>query len=153
MGYYVEITEADYTIPTANIEAAFEALKALNHSVPDSEKRGGSWSGGKQTAAWFSWMSEKYDEECADLGAILEELGFEFLQTEAGLSILGYDSKTGQEDLFLKALEPFALPGSYINWRGEDGWDYSTIVPEQPALDAAPTERGEYIVLPASAVS
>jgi hypothetical protein len=41
---------------------------------------------------------------------------------DGSLSLVHYDSKVGQEDLFLEAIAPFATPGSYIEWKGEDGF-------------------------------
>jgi hypothetical protein len=70
-------------------------------------------------------MSEKYDEEAEDAEHIFKMLGFETeCNPDDGLTLLGYDSKTGQEDLFLKAIE-FDAEGT-ITWRGEEGESWTT---------------------------
>jgi hypothetical protein len=126
MGYYVQIDNSNFTIPADKLDEAFELLKALNHK-PGVEKRGGSFGGGKQSAAWFSWMTENYDETSKDAADIFQQLGFETELNEAGdLLLTGYDSKTGQEDLFLAEILHLATDGSEIQWRGEDGSIWKT---------------------------
>jgi hypothetical protein len=122
MGYYVQIEEADFTVPRKNLEQADAALRALN-TDPSVDKTGGLWGPGGKKAAWFAWMDEHYDDRavCADLAAILRMLGFDLDSDEGGLHIIGYDSKTGQEDLFIERLAPYATEGSYLQWRGEEG--------------------------------
>ena len=41
MGYFVETTEIDFTIPSGNIDAAYEAMCELN--AHDELKHGGIW--------------------------------------------------------------------------------------------------------------
>lgn len=124
MGYYVEIEQSDAKIPKENLTVAYEKMCALN-MTHDNEKRGGSWSDGKQKSKWFSWMDANYPETCKDAQAIFEQMGFETEYDERGdLLIKAYDNKMGQEDLFLKAIENEAL-GS-IFWKGEDGSKWST---------------------------
>ena len=124
MGYYVQIVESNARIPAANLQRAYEKMCALN-VTHDQQKRGGSYSGGVQTSRWFSWMDANYPETCKDAKAVLEQLGFECSYAANGdLLIDGYDSKTGQEDLFLKAIE-FDAEGT-ITWRGEEGESWTT---------------------------
>jgi len=119
MGYYVLIEDSNLTIRAENLDGAFEAMKALNSR--DDLKHGGAWSGGKQTATWFSWMDADYDKTSRDAAHILEQLGFEFsIDDEGDLSITGYDNKIGSEEHFLHAIAPFVESGSMIIWRGED---------------------------------
>ena len=55
------------------------------------------------------------------LPKVLEELGFGIDYNDEGDIIgLSYDSKTGDEDVFLDALRPVVKEGSYIVWEGED---------------------------------
>lgn len=124
MGYYVAITDSTARIPQANLKRAYDKMCALN-VTHDSKKLGGSWAGGSQTSRHFSWMDENYPETCGDARAILEQLGFDCDYNDAGdLLIMGYDSKTGQEDLFLKAIEMDAV--GMIDWRGEEGETWTT---------------------------
>ena len=117
MGYYVKIVKSNAYIPAANLQRAYKKMCALNvthHSV----KRGYRYSGGEKLAFWFSWMDENYPETCKDAQAVLEQLGFSTEYNDAGdLLLTGYDNKTGQEELFLKAIEEDGV-GSIV-WEGE----------------------------------
>ena len=132
MGYYVRTTDCDFYIAKSKKNPAYEALCALNQH--DDLKVGGSFGGelsgdsprpeglSYHPARWFSWMSPDYPSKCKDLRQILEELGFEVEEDDAGnITYLRYDSKTGQEVLFLSALAPFVRDGSTIDWQGEEG--------------------------------
>jgi hypothetical protein len=124
MGYYTTITDADFLIPAANEAAALAALKALNDPKYNEQKQGGSWDNTGKSAAWYSWMDADYDQKVKNCGDVFGMLGFEFEETADGLRLTGYDSKTGQEDLFLAAVAPYVKAGSYLAWRGEDGTLY-----------------------------
>lgn len=131
MGYYVSITEGTVTIPKENLAKAYERMCALNDN--DSIKRGGQWGGDIDSksprptglnyhpAKWFSWMDANYPETCKDAKAILDSLGFESHLNDEGITIFGYDSKMGQEDLFLEAISDLCTKDSFLVWRGEDG--------------------------------
>lgn len=131
MGYYVSITEGEVTIPKANLEEAYKRMCALNDN--DAVKRGGQWGGeissdsprpegmSYHPARWFSWMDANYPETCSDAKAILRELGFELEDRDGDLFIFGYDSKVGQEELFLDAISDLCTKDSFLVWRGEDG--------------------------------
>ena len=123
MGYYVTLIDSNFTIPADKLDEATRLLKALNHQ-PGIEKRGGSYSGGKQTASWFSWMSENYDQELHTAREIFAELGFDVLgggENSSDLTLDSYDNKMGQEDLFIDAVSHLANEDWYLEWRGEDG--------------------------------
>ena len=128
MGYYINIIESTFTIPTANLDEAYKRMCALNEN--DSIKRGGSYPGepmdedkraalGYNPNKWFSWTDPNYPSKCADAEAILRHLGFEVMVTRSGLIITQYDSKYGQEELFLAAVCDLAT--GYIVWGGENG--------------------------------
>jgi hypothetical protein len=119
MGYYVKVIKSTAFIPAAKLQTAFEKMCALNTTHHDA-KQGGSWSKGQQVARWFSWMDADYPSVCADAQAILEMLGFETeYRTNGDLELLAYDSKSGQEDLFLDAIK-HELCGE-LHWMGEEG--------------------------------
>ena len=134
MGYYVKIVKSTAYIPAANLQRAYEKMCALNvthHSV----KRGGQYKGGEKVS-WFSWMDENYPETCKDAQAVLEQLGFSTEYNDAGdLLLTGYDNKTGQEDLFLKAIEEEGV-GSIV-WKGEDGNTWSTFFVGDTAIESS----------------
>lgn len=127
MGYYVRIKHSTLTIPAANKPAVLQIWKDLNKPENNHLKHGGGWSGGKQTAYWYSWMDENYDKTCNSCEEILEMLGFEIDVTEdGGVAISGYDSKMGQEDLFIQRAAHL-MTGS-VSWVGEDGETFSWTV-------------------------
>ena len=125
MGYYVS-GNGHLVIKKENLAAAYEALMALN-DAPDSAKRGGSYSGGKQHSSWFSWMPADL-RELADTKAVFEQLGFETMDHHGDLLITCYDNKSGQEEVFFAAAAPFIENGSY-EWTGEDSafWEWEFI--------------------------
>lgn len=125
MGYYVSIENVDWAIPPERVDDAYAAVCALNEN--NAGKTGGSWPRnesieGPHDKVWFAWMPWNYPEVCPTLASVLETLGFEVETEDDGtVRIRGYDSKTGNEGQFLEACAPFISPGSYIEWRGEDG--------------------------------
>lgn len=113
MGYYVRIEEVDW-----EIKETPEALATIRE-MPKKYKaiqRGGSSNGEK----WFSWMNDTEIETAETVESVFNQLGFETQKTDDGFEIIGYDSKTGQEDLFLAVMAPFTVQGSTIEWVGED---------------------------------
>jgi hypothetical protein len=120
MGYYIDLTHAEWEIP----ETA-EVLQALKESVTKYHaiKRGGSSNG----ESWFSWMSDESILNAEKAITIFNDLGFETSETDNGFTLEAYNSKTGQEDVFLAVVAPFCEDGSYVEFRGEDGaeWQYS----------------------------
>ena len=138
MGYYVTLDNSDVMIPTDNIDAAFEAVKELNGC--NQLKRGGRYGGvatpkpeGSKSLGtpdkWFAWMEWNYDETCESLAEVLEMIGFEVETNEHGIFITWYDSKSGDEEVFFKALAPFIEDGGMMEWSGEEGckwaWKFS----------------------------
>jgi hypothetical protein len=125
MGYYVTTEDINIIVPKDLLEPAYKAVLAMNED--DNLKRGGSY--GSERKFWFSWMPEDLST-LADLKAVIENLGFDTNYNEAGDLVLGhYDSKTGQEDLFLDAIAPFVQEMSYAIWKGEDNsyykWEFN----------------------------
>jgi len=124
MGYYVRLEESTAVLPKKHQAEAYRRMCALNDN--DERKQGGSWSDG-QEEKWFSWMDPNYPDTCADAKAILADLGFWFDENEDGdLLFTEYDSKAGQEDLFIFTIGN--LMTGYMVWCGEDGdkwrWEF-----------------------------
>ncbi len=123
MGYYVDGSGWIKFHSAEDKAKADRAVRDLNKH--DHLKDGGSWSGGKTVAKWFSWMPEDYDKSCETIEDIFRELGFEISPMATGEGLVGlgwevwYDSKMGHEELFLQTIAPYASFG--IEWRGEDG--------------------------------
>lgn len=133
MGYYVN-GYGRITIEHDKVDDAYKAMCDLNQR--DDLKLGGSWGGSGLTsdnprpegmsyhpARWFSWMDADYPSKCKDIVDVLCSLGFEVVITETTnyhtAYDLNYDSKIGQEELFLKVIAPYVKEGS-IEWKGED---------------------------------
>lgn len=134
MGYNIQIDRSTAVIPAANLKRCWEKMCALN-VTHDHVKRGGSWSGGRQQDRWFSWMDANYPQTCPTAQAILEQLGFYTEVADNGdLHITGYDSKMGQEDLFLEAIINEAT--GVIHWHGEDGENWVTEFKGDIVIDA-----------------
>lgn len=127
MGYYVAITHSTVVIPSVNIDAAYDAVMALNSR--DDIKRGGSWPGSKEPKPegmeyhphkWFSWMPANL-RELKTLSEVLSALGFGCTGEPGGdILVEFYDNKTGQEDIFFEALAPYIKSGTVMEWEGED---------------------------------
>ena len=119
MGYYVS-GEGEMVIKKENLAAAYEAMMALQDK-PDAGKRGGG--GGK---AWFSWMPDDL-RTIPNAAEVFSKLGFEVLEDDEFIVIGRYDSKNGQEDVFIAAAAPFIEDTEY-DWTGEDGefwrWEF-----------------------------
>ena len=119
MGYYVETVEIDISLSKEHYAQAYEIMCDLNEL--DDYKQGGSFGAGKDVK-WFSWMTADYPSECKNPQEIFEMLGFECYEDETHLWLTNYDSKIGQEDLFLSSICPLLY--GYIKWRGEDGEEW-----------------------------
>ena len=135
MGYYVHIEDSNCMLPEKHFNLAYWRMCDLNKN--DDLKRGGSSTGEK----WFSWMDANYPETCKTAQDVLVELGFEVEEVEdTGLTIYGYDNKSGQEELFLGVISDLlrTVDGMYdsgnrpfIVWRGEDDHVWKDIYGEK----------------------
>lgn len=128
MGYYINLTDSNANIPAENLDEALTRLKALNHK-PGVHKNGGRWpKTGSPLDDWFSWMPADYDQTVESVEDVFKLLGFECESNpDDGLTIYGYDSKIGQEQLFIDEVADLFTDGSYMVWRGEDSeiWRWS----------------------------
>jgi hypothetical protein len=134
MGYYIRITHSNVVIPAENLDASYAALVALN--ARDDLKSGGAWPGRddpKPEGAdhhphrWFSWMPADL-KTLPTTAAILECLGFELQESEDGtIEIYGYDSKAGDEEIFLLTLAPYIKPNTEIEWMGEENEQWKLV--------------------------
>ena len=122
MGYYVTLEQSNVAIPEEKAEAALAKLQSLQDTHAHL-RHGGQYSGGEKKAAWFSWMPADL-REITTLDDMLEHLGFEIERTDGLIKLNGYDSKIGQEELFVWALTPFIVStdddAPLMEWVGED---------------------------------
>ena len=126
MGYYVRLEESTAVLPKKHQAEAYRRMCALNDN--DDLKQGGCF-GPDGEEKWFSWMDPNYPDTCADAKAILADLGFWFpdlSDKSDDLVFEDYDSKAGQEDLFIFTIGN--LMTGYMVWSGEDGdkwrWEF-----------------------------
>jgi hypothetical protein len=104
-------------------------------------KRGGC--GGPEATfetRWYSWMPERWHETVVSVEEVLDMVGFETeKQRQAGLNVytVKYDSKTGQEDVFLNCLAGYAQVD--IEVVGEDGerWRWANARAGAPLMHLA----------------
>ena len=152
MGYFVTTTDVNFSIPKQNLGKAYAALCALNDN--DEAKSGGSYGAAAldkrsprpagmnyHPARWYAWMPANYPQVCPDTKAVLEALGFDVnVEVSGDVRILCYDSKIGDEHLFVEALAPFVAEGSYICWRGEDDVEWRDLVKDGRIITQRPTK-------------
>ena len=128
MGYYVNITESNITIPQNNYEKAVQVFKSLM-AVADIEGQGGRWGPGGQVAAWYSWVDtnkamEHLNNPDTEKGLLLflTEWGYVFEDTDDGLS-LSYKErdKWGDDEHLISCWSSLVNDGDYIRFRGEEG--------------------------------
>jgi len=126
MGYWINLEESTFVLRDEHKEAALEIVKALNAPSNNHLKRGGSWGPGTgKTQHWFSWMPADYDKTVGSIEEVFELLGFILAEEPDGAMLLDdYDSKTGQEDLFLGAIAHLVEDDTYVQFVGEDGDRY-----------------------------
>ena len=114
MGTYVKLLDGDWRIPeTVEVLAKLKEMPTKLRGL----KRGGSSRG----ESWFSWINDSVILNAKSVKEIFEYLGFEVDTSDpAYVSLLDYDNKTGQEDIFLAVVAPSVAEGSYLNWKVED---------------------------------
>lgn len=130
MGYYVKLEKSTMFLPEKFYADALKIWNDLNLPENDHLKRGGGrhaavyTAEGRDTstyryAKWYSWMPHDYHLHPYTAREILELLGFTVRPVPGGLLITDYDSKTGQEELFISRAAHLMTGSMY--WRGEDG--------------------------------
>lgn len=125
MGYFVRTIASDAFIPAENLDEAYRILRAINTDPAYEPLKTGWRSGpGKESARFFAWMSENYDQEFDTAQEILEELGFDTQMIEEGLEIHHYDRKTGNEDVFFASIGHLVEKNDSIEWEGENNERY-----------------------------
>ena len=126
MGYYAT-GNGSIKIVGENIYEAYNAMVQLNKY--DHLKGGGTYSP-SYTRRHFSWMPEDLST-IPTCGEMLQALGFELSIDGADGVIVatGYDSKVGDESIFIAAIAPWVEDESYFDWGGEEGdqWRWSFV--------------------------
>lgn len=124
MGYYVD-GYGSVGFASKDEEKLVQALKDLNHR--HELKTGGRFpkTGDPYEDSWFAWMPSRYheDEDLKTVRDILELVGFECREQASGDLVsldMNYNSKTGAEHVFLRALAENGADVSF-HWTGEEG--------------------------------
>jgi len=121
MGYYIT-AEGTIEMPRSLESEALHALKMLNYD--HEQKRAGAFPKTDDPfySYRYSWMPERWHDTVKSVQDVLELVGFHVeKQRFSGLDVytLTYDSKTGQEDVFLNCLAGYAQVE--VEVVGEDG--------------------------------
>ena len=115
MGYSVYIERSTAQIKRENFEKIKKAWIDMDKNQHD-KKRGYTSASDER---WFSWM-DSWESAKDGVVSTLEQLGFDVEndETKDYISIVKYNSKIGQENLFFEAIGKY-VTGSII-WVGED---------------------------------
>jgi hypothetical protein len=97
VGYTVHTENVDFLIPSESVEAA---LVGLRDDLVE--------------------LREGQSARDALITDLEEEYGFEIACGAEGVRIVGYDGKSHEEEEVVEKCSPFAVEGSYLEWRGED---------------------------------
>lgn len=132
MGYYITTEDVEFTIPSANLPAAWEALVDLNTNPDYAHLK---QSGSRDDTA-FMWAYPNYHEAFSTVADVFQMLGFEtYTSPEWDFEIVGYDGKAGDEKLFLQAVAPYVDPGSFLHFRGEAGEHFRYLFSEGDLIE------------------
>lgn len=142
MSYYVSLTNSTFTIKKDKLDDAYRAMCALN-DIPGI-KRGERYPRDESEPepnenTWFSWMPWNYPSVYKSAMEIFTALGFHAVIEDAGLMLVGYEDKAGQERLFIEAVAPYST--GFLEWRGEDGSMW-----REEVVDGAIVERSATII-------
>lgn len=143
MGYCVKLEKSTMFLPEKFYADALKIWNDLNLPENDHLKRGGGRHHGLSDVGsltptylytkWYSWMPHDYHLHPYTASEILELLGFVVRPVPGGLLIAGYDSKTGQEELFISRAAHLMTGSMY--WRGEDGARWAWHCAGQDVID------------------
>jgi hypothetical protein len=129
MGYCMDLRASKFNIPESLKAKALEAIKGIMGPENRHKMHGGSWTGGKQTGWWYSWVKDEDVLKCITLDSAMALWGWP-VELDAAGNVDGIrfeGEKIGQEDEMFKAIAPYVEDGSYVEMGGEDGalWRWS----------------------------
>lgn len=122
MGYFIEMTDSKFKIKKENFKKALENLKSV--FVPKNMNCC-DYIGGKEYPH-FSWVDTNSVLRSKTLGEALEEIRYEPEYDNNGniCNVEFTGQKYGSEEVFFNALAPYVESGSYIDFEGEDGYEW-----------------------------
>lgn len=120
MGYCMDLRDFDFVIPADRAGDALAAVQALD---PVTRGAGGTWSGGRKTESWFSWVTTSEYKNATDIGEAFDAWRWELRQDSNGdWSLVGFNGeKLGDDAILFEAVAPFVKSGSFVEMQGEDG--------------------------------
>ena len=137
MGYYISTPQTSFAIRTSDLPRFFDLVANLMSDKNVEENgNGGSYSGAKQTAYWYSWVNTEDVRKAVadrDIVRVFACWGYdlEIVNQDADtdtthfyLDIRGGDAKIGDEEKFFAAIAPAVIHGCFIDVRGEDGAEW-----------------------------
>jgi hypothetical protein len=111
MGYYMSVKESNWHIEKGQIPGAIKALR--------------EWASSKK---YICWADKDLILKAKSLTDIMVELNYQPIFDEEGnVTDMEFFGKwAGDEDQIFKVLASYSIPGSYIEFLGEDGfmWRY-----------------------------
>lgn len=121
MGYCMNQRDSSFRIKAENRAKALQAIKDLASRV--DEGGGGSYSGGRKTESYFSWVTTSEFSEARTLEAAMWAWRWQIEGEEGGDvdSIMFEGEKLGDDIFLLRAIAPYVEAGSFIEMQGEDG--------------------------------
>ena len=131
MGYYISTPNTHFSIRTSDLPQFFDLVgNMMSDANIEENGNGGSYSEGKQTAYWYSWVDTENVRKAVaekDIEKIFEEWGYElrFTNESDGVSYYRLDirqgeAKIGDEEKFFAAIAPVVVDGSFLDVLGED---------------------------------
>ena len=131
MGYYVQTTASNITIPNEAFAPICKHLLDEGIMTNYKEMSGGDSKGEK----WYSWVTMSDLETALKANNLIEvfsmfgyQVGTDANEKTPAITDLSYDQKSGNEIVLLRMIAPFIENDSYIDWKGESGelyrWDF-----------------------------
>jgi hypothetical protein len=126
MGYYVDLTDYNLRLkPELDPQYVLQQLQATMFSDDVLLRRasGGASPQRGEVAdyKWYSWTNTRKCRAATTLEEVLQEFFDDVCIASDGTWELSHSNKSGDEDVLLEYLAPYLQPGSYADWRGEDG--------------------------------
>lgn len=124
MGYYVEYDCSGITFPKNKGDEVLAAINALHEpTLMKSQASGGSWNAGKQVDVWYGFTQNPPEGGFTSLINAFRAWRFDLDETHSEEYSFGWlGEKIGDEEIFFKALAPYATGEIYA--RGEDGKEW-----------------------------
>jgi len=138
MGYYVQTTASNITIPNEAFTPICKHLLDEGIMTNYKEMSGGDSKGEK----WYSWVTMSDLETALKANNLIEvftmfgyQVGTDANEKTPAITDLSYDQKSGNEIVLLRMIAPFIENDSYIDWKGEGGELYRWEFYEQELIE------------------